>query len=204
MAGRSGLGPTTVSIVPTLGVHAGVMAAISALTVPGDHIAYEHVTYAQLARSAGLIGRRAVMVDIDGNGHRPGGFRARLRPAPSEDGLPDADGAESDARHHAAARREEIVRIARAYNVWLIEDDLYGAMADDTAPLLAQLAPERTFLVGGLSKAVAAGVRGGWISCPRALYAIASVSPTRCSPAASMTIPNTVQITDELIKLPTA
>ena len=37
---------------------------------------------------------------------------------------------------------------------------------DDATPLISQLAPERTFLVGGLSKAVAAGARGGWVSCP--------------------------------------
>ena len=33
-------------------------------------------------------------------------------------------------------------------------------------PRSAELAPERTFHVGGLSKTVAAGVRGGWVSCP--------------------------------------
>jgi DNA-binding transcriptional MocR family regulator len=39
-------------------------------------------------------------------------------------------------------------------------------MTGDPLPLLMELAPERTFLVGGLSKSVAAGVRGGWVACP--------------------------------------
>lgn len=39
-------------------------------------------------------------------------------------------------------------------------------MADDDTPLLASIAPDRTFLVNGLSKSVAAGVRGGWVACP--------------------------------------
>jgi DNA-binding transcriptional MocR family regulator len=64
------------------------------------------------------------------------------------------------------ARRKAIVAIARRHSVWLIEDDLYGSMAGDSAPLVASLAPERTFLVSGLSKAVTAGVRGGWVACP--------------------------------------
>ncbi|MGO7427521.1 aminotransferase class I/II-fold pyridoxal phosphate-dependent enzyme, partial [Rhizobium ruizarguesonis] len=43
---------------------------------------------------------------------------------------------------------------------------LYGGMSCDDTPLLASLAPDRTFLVNGLSKSVAAGVRGGWVACP--------------------------------------
>jgi DNA-binding transcriptional MocR family regulator len=50
----------------------------------------------------------------------------------------------------------------------LIEDDLYGHMSDDATPLLAEFAPERTIVIGGLSKSVAAGIRGGWLSCPPA------------------------------------
>ena len=63
-------------------------------------------------------------------------------------------------------RRKAIIEIARKYNVWLIEDAIYGALLTDQPPTFAELAPERTFQVGGLSKTVAAGVRGGWVSCP--------------------------------------
>src|ERR1700759_263254 len=65
------------------------------------------------------------------------------------------------------ARRRAIIAIARRHSVWLIEDDLYGGMTQDQNPLIASLAPERTFLVSGLSKAVTAGVRGGWVACPQ-------------------------------------
>jgi DNA-binding transcriptional MocR family regulator len=163
---RNGHRPDKESIIPTLGVHAGVMAVISALTLPGDYIVYEHVTYAQVARSAGLIGRRAVMVDLDEDGLDPEDFEhvcAQRHPKMAFL-MPTAQN--PTVASMPAERRAEIVRIARQYNVLLIEDDLYGAMADDAAPLLSQLAPERTFLVGGLSKAVAAGARGGWVSCP--------------------------------------
>ncbi|TGR79977.1 PLP-dependent aminotransferase family protein, partial [Mesorhizobium sp. M2D.F.Ca.ET.223.01.1.1] len=68
----------------------------------------------------------------------------------------------------SAERRQAIAKIAREYNVALIEDDLYGELTDDPTPLLAEFAPERTIVAGGLSKSVAAGVRGGWLSCPPA------------------------------------
>ena len=63
-------------------------------------------------------------------------------------------------------RMRAMVEVARKYNVWIIEDSVYGALLDHAPSPLAQLAPERTFHVGGLSKAVSAGVRGGWVACP--------------------------------------
>ncbi|WP_274629223.1 PLP-dependent aminotransferase family protein [Arvimicrobium flavum] len=164
---RNGFRPDPGGIVPTLGVHAAVMSVIAALTVPGDYIVYEHVTYAQLARSAGLIGRRAAMVEVDAQGLDPEDFErvcAQKHPRMAFV-MPTAQN--PTVASMPGERRAELVRIARAYNVLLIEDDLYGAMAEDATPLLTELAPERTFLVGGLSKAVSAGVRGGWVACPQ-------------------------------------
>jgi DNA-binding transcriptional MocR family regulator len=63
-------------------------------------------------------------------------------------------------------RRRAIADIARRYNVWIIEDNLYGAMVSNQPPMIAEFAPDLTFVVGGLSKSVSAGVRGGWVACP--------------------------------------
>jgi DNA-binding transcriptional MocR family regulator len=165
---RNGFRPAPDTIVPTLGTHAAVISAIAALTAPGDTIAFEHLTYSQIARSAGLIGRRVALVASD------------------EGGLDPEDFAHVCAQKHpkmiflmptmqnptlsilSSERRREIARIAREHNVILIEDDLYGALTEDETPLLAEYAPERTIVAAGLSKSVAAGVRGGWLSCPSA------------------------------------
>lgn len=158
--------PAPDSIVPALGAHAAIMAVISAVTVPGDKIVFEHLTYSRISRSAGLIGRRTALVESDEQGVIPADFErlcaqqhpklAFLMPTahnPTGICMPED-------------RRRAIGEIARKHNVWLVEDDLYGAMSNDTTPLLAEFAPERTFLVGGFSKSVAAGVRGGWVACP--------------------------------------
>lgn len=47
---RNNFRPAPDTIVPTLGTHPAVMAAIAALTVPGDSIAFEHLTYSQISR----------------------------------------------------------------------------------------------------------------------------------------------------------
>lgn len=165
---RNSFRPSPESIVPTLGTHAAVMAAIAALTTPGDTIVFEHLTYSQISRSAGLIGRRTALVSTDDEGIDPGDFeRVCAQKHPKMMFLmPTAKNPTLVTL--SAERRQAIARIAREYNVVLIEDDLYGELTDDPTPLIAEYAPERTIVAGGLSKSVAAGVRGGWLSCPPA------------------------------------
>lgn len=156
------------SIVPTLGVHAGMMAAIATLTAPGDRVAFEAVTYASLARAANLIGRRPVSVPMTADGIDVDAFDhlcANQHPKavviiptlqnPTTAIMP-------------AAIREQLATVARKHGVWIIEDNIYGACVDDAPAPVAALAPDITFHLGGLSKAVAAGIRSAWVSCPPA------------------------------------
>ena len=167
---RGGWAPDPVDVLATLGAHSGALSAIAAVTAPGDRVVFEALTYSRLARSVRLMGRRIAAVETDAEGMVPEDFEricaqqhpkvAFLMPAlhnPTLAVLPEG-------------RRREIVRIAKRYDVWLIEDDVYGTLTDDPAQMLAELAPERTFVVNGLSKAVAAGLRGGWVSCPPHLH----------------------------------
>lgn len=165
---RNAFRPAADAIVPTLGTHAAVIGAIAALTTPGDYVAFEHLTYSQISRSAGLIGRRTALVASDEEGVDPDDFeRVCAQKHPKMIFLmPTAQNPTLVTL--SAERRAAIARVAREYNVVLIEDDLYGNLTDDPTPLLAEYAPERTIVAGGLSKSVAAGVRGGWLSCPAA------------------------------------
>jgi DNA-binding transcriptional MocR family regulator len=158
--------PQVDAVVPTLGAHAGIMAIITVLTNPGDRIVFEHMTYSQVSRAAGLVGRRISLVASDDHGVIPDDFeRACVQQHPKIAFFM------SSAQNPTLAtmpeeRRRAIAEIARKYNVWLIEDNLYGAMDKKDIPLIAALAPERTFVVDGLSKSVSAGIRGGWVACP--------------------------------------
>ena len=158
--------PAVENVVPTLGAHAAAIAVIAAVTSPGDKIVFENLTYTQVSRATRLLGRRSILVESDEHGVVPDDFErlcqqqhprlAFLMPTahnPTLTTMPEA-------------RRRAIAAIARRHSVWLIEDDIYGGMTGDPTPLLASIAPERTFLVSGLSKAVTAGVRGGWVACP--------------------------------------
>lgn len=158
--------PEPANIVPQMGVHAGVNAVIAAISGTGDRIICEHLTYSQIARSASLMGRQIVLVDSDRDGILPEDFeRVCVREHPKAAFIMSS-GQNPTLSCLPLSRRQDIVAIARKYNVWLIEDYIYGGLVEDGIPLLAQLAPDRTFLLNSLSKSVAAGVRGGWVACP--------------------------------------
>lgn len=163
---RGSFRPAPESVVPTLGAHAAVVAVISAVTSPGDRIAFETLTYSQVSRSAGLIGRRVALMESDEFGLVPEDFERVCAQQHPKLAFVMPSAQNPTVAVMPLDRRKAVADIARKYGVWLIEDDLYGSMTGDPAPPLAELAPERTFLVGGLSKSVAAGVRGGWVACP--------------------------------------
>lgn len=158
--------PEPASIVPTLGAHSAILAVIAAVTVPGDKIAFEDLTYCSAARSVNLMGRRSIIMHTSQGYATPDDFErlcAQQHPKlvflmpslhnPTATTMPEE-------------YRRAIALIARRYNVWIIEDEIYGSLMQKGEITLAALAPERTFHIGGLSKSVAAGVRGGWVACP--------------------------------------
>ncbi len=64
------------------------------------------------------------------------------------------------------ARRQEIVEVAREFDLVIVEDDAYGFMEEDAPATYRELAPERTFYVRGLSKTYAPATRTGLLVAP--------------------------------------
>jgi len=79
-----------------------------------------------------------------------------------------------------ADRRTEIVRIARKYDLMIVEDDVYSVLAQPGERTLAELAPERTFYLNSLSKALAPGLRVGFLIPPPSCFS-ASVLAMRAT-----------------------
>ncbi|WP_136707556.1 PLP-dependent aminotransferase family protein [Agromyces sp. H66] len=71
----------------------------------------------------------------------------------------------------APARREAIVRWARSVDAVLVEDDYDAEFRYDRRPVAALqgMAPERTVLIGSLSKSVSPALGLGWAVMPAAL-----------------------------------
>jgi DNA-binding transcriptional MocR family regulator len=153
------------TLVITNGAQHGIFLALAAL--PAGPMAIEALSYPGALRAARTMGRALVPVTMDAGGLRPDALRAALAadPAPRSlylmPSLQNPTGATMD-----AARRAEIVEIARAHDLILIEDDVYSVFAPPDLPTLAELAPERVLHVGSLSKSLAPGLRIGYLVAP--------------------------------------
>jgi DNA-binding transcriptional MocR family regulator len=68
----------------------------------------------------------------------------------------------------SAKRRDDIVALARKYDLTIIEDDIFRLLdARVQPPTFYELAPERTFHITSLSKTLAPGLRIGFVVSPQ-------------------------------------
>ncbi len=84
-------------------------------------------------------------------------------------------------------QREYMVRIARKYDLIIVEDSPYREIRfeGEHQPLLASMAPERTIMLGTFSKTFVPGFRLGWVIAPKDViyrYNLAKQSADLCSP----------------------
>jgi DNA-binding transcriptional MocR family regulator len=161
-----GLDARAEDIVPVHGTQGGLTAVLHALDRPGDVLLVEELTWPGVHYIARQHGIRLITVASDDQGIRPdaladaarrsGGRTAYLVPTlhnPSNVTMPDA-------------RRDQLIETARAENLTLVEDDIYGFLADDPPAPLAARDPERAVYVTSLSKCVAPGLRVGFVKAP--------------------------------------
>lgn len=172
------------------GAQHALSVAFATACPPGGTILTETTTYPGAISLARQAGYRLVGLAIDAEGLRPDalehalaqGAVAALYVTPT---LHNPTGATM-----GAARRQDIARLCRRYDVAIIEDDVYSIFAKPGLPPLASLAPERTLYVNGLSKSVSPGLRIGMLAVPRHLVERAlsrlQATSTMASPLAAM------------------
>jgi DNA-binding transcriptional MocR family regulator len=128
----------------------------------------ETLTYPGLRALAGLLRLRLDPVSMDEQGILPDALEAVCRHSRAKilylmPNVHNPTGVILD-----EPRRREVVRIARKYELWIVEDDSHGFLApDDGPPPIAALAPERTLFIASLSKSVCAGLRVAYLLAPQ-------------------------------------
>ncbi len=117
-------------------------------------------------RHAGRLNRAEVLgIETDADGMKAEAFEAACRRYRPQLVCLTTEAQNPTTARMGLERRAAIAEIARAHDVWVLEDDCY-TLSGDRLPAFRALAPERTFYIGSLSKTVSPALRLGWVLCP--------------------------------------
>jgi DNA-binding transcriptional MocR family regulator len=161
------LQPDWRNLTLTAGGQQAVALALGALAGYGDTVMTEAGTYYGLRTLAEHAGYRLKGLAMDREGLLPEALDRMAALTGSRILYVTPTLHNPTGRTLGRARREEIVRVCRERDIWIVEDDVYALYdSQRSLPPLAALAPERTLYVSSLSKALSAGLRFGMLLTP--------------------------------------
>lgn len=178
--GRAGVKVDASRVIVCNGAQQALLAALAAHATRGDLVATEELNYPSIRRVAEFLGLSLLGLPLDNEGIEPEAFAAAC------------------ARHNLRAlvctpcnhnpttatmsheRRRRILEIALSHGVTVIEDDVHGPLAGGRIPPLFSLSGGSTVYVSSISKAIAPGLRIGYLICssPETLHRCAEIVHT--------------------------
>jgi DNA-binding transcriptional MocR family regulator len=162
---RRGVHVPADQVLVTSGAQHALVVALASVSRPGDTILVEELTYGGLIEAARLLGLTLHAVGMDTEGVQATAIERAVddtgaRVAVLQPVIHNPTGVTM-----SAARRSAVAGVASRHGLHIIEDDIYGFLAPETAPLVTTLESPWTYLTS-LSKSVVAGVRVGYIAVP--------------------------------------
>lgn len=156
-------------VVVTAGTQHALFLALAATTKPGDTVLTEALTYHGVKAVAALLHLRLEPLPLDRYGLVPDALEraARARTGKVVYTIPSLHNPTTVVMPEK--RRREIAAAAECHGLTIIEDDVAGFLLDKTPPAIAAFAPDHTIFLSGLGKAIAAGMRVGYLVAPDAL-----------------------------------
>jgi DNA-binding transcriptional MocR family regulator len=153
-------------VVITNGAQHAAAVVLASITRPGDLILCEEVTYPGIVALASLLHLTLRGLPMDADGLRPDGLEAACRSGSPRALFCMSTLQNPTGRTMPAIRRQEIGRLAAAYDLPILEDDVNGFLPADPIPPIASFAPGHTFYITGTSKSLAPGLRIGYVIPP--------------------------------------
>jgi DNA-binding transcriptional MocR family regulator len=152
------------------GGQTALMTLFLALARPGETVLTEELTWPGALSVGRLTGIRLMPVVLDEEGMVPEAFEAACQAYRPRFVYTMPTLHNPTMTTASTARRLEIVRIARAHNVLIVEDDAYGFLVEPRATPYCQLARDITIYLTSLSKSVAPTLRVGYMAVPPPLH----------------------------------
>ncbi|MET8545481.1 PLP-dependent aminotransferase family protein [Kitasatospora sp. NPDC004799] len=173
----------TEDLLVTSGSQQALTLTATALLAPGDTVLVENPTYLAALQCFAFTGARVVPVRSDEGGIDPVALADLVASERPKLLYLVPNFQNPTGRTLSVERRRAVAEVAAHHGLWIVEDDPYGELRFDGAPLpwIASLdgAADRTVTLGSLSKIMSPGMRLGWLRAPAALRrACATVKQT--------------------------
>jgi DNA-binding transcriptional MocR family regulator len=156
-------------IVCVNGGQHGLQCCLMALLKPGDTLVTETLTYPGLITVARMLGIKLLGIAMDNQGLLPSALAEACRSHRVSALYCTPTLQNPTCATQSSERREAIAAVCREYNLLIMEDEAHAVLVAQRPLPLSYFAPERTVLISSLSKAVAAGLRVGYLHAPAAL-----------------------------------
>lgn len=163
---RLGYRPDAGRIVLTSSTQSSLNMLLPGLVGDGGALAVDELTYPPIKVFAARYGIKLAPVRLDDEGIIPDAFRAVCEQERPKALYPLSTLQNPTTGTMSLQRRQEIVAIARHYNVSIIEDDIYSLIPENAPPPLSALAPEISWYLLGLAKSVAPGTKVAYVVSP--------------------------------------
>lgn len=164
-----GVSTTADDVLVCTSVQHGLAAALAALTSPGDVVLTESLTSPGIKALAATRQLHLVPVAGDDDGVRPDALAAACRGTNARVFYTMPTLHTPTTTTMSDDRRRAIADVLRAQGLIAIEDDAWGFLAIDRVQPLYAYAPECVVHVTTVSKALAPGLRVGYIVAPPSL-----------------------------------
>jgi DNA-binding transcriptional MocR family regulator len=157
------------SLLITNGAAHGIFLALASIVGPGDTVLCENLTDHGVIGSANVLGFTLKGLEMDEHGIRPEHFEEMCDGERISALVCTPTLNNPTVSMMSDSRRRSIARIAARYGVYVIEDDVYGALPEKTGTPIASLIPELGFYCTSMTKSVLTGLRTGYLAMPRRL-----------------------------------
>lgn len=163
---RVGLDPSADRVLVTSGAQHAMAVVFSILVNPGDLVLTGEVTYSGMKSLANFLHIRLRGLLMDDEGIRPDALEAACATTEAKALYCMPTLQNPTAAVMSEKRRQEIVAIAEAYKLAVVEDDSYGFLLPEAKALGAYAASQHFYYLTGTSKSLAPGLRIGFLHAP--------------------------------------
>ncbi len=161
-----GLTVSPLNVTVTNGATSGMTVALMSVAPPGSTIVTEAIGHHTLVPLASYLGVNLRGAAVDAEGLVPEALDRICRETPVRAVFVQPSVISPTASLMSAARRDELVAVARRHDLAIIESDVLGPLVNDRPPPIAAFAPERTLYVTSFTKIVLPGLRIGYLAVP--------------------------------------